>query len=435
MKEEVFNIYISTEIMLRAIKNKEPFSQCRKIMDDLFARNLSKGNKTCILRLIYWAINTFSDIEDYKLFFSYLKENGLNADVVHPDSTTSAYNYWLSKYYTGDEKIKETAIRNIELNRNSYLTDSNLHLMPLFLTEDERLIKIAIHVQCILDNSFNMYMMNYMHYFVLKKDVKITRLFLESCYPFRIDEIIETAVENPEIYYGFLAENFFEYLPAIFKSKKKLRTLDNLIPFLFKSKRFKLYITNDFPRIYNDLFIIKYLYNILGSSNFKSIIRYIPKIRFIMQSSIDDIDTFDQELTEYIRDRLDNTVYVDHCPEDYYYGDDDFTNLCELVSMFPDTQFYITYDLLRSYSENTNILFELLKKFRNRIIIDICDDVYTCLIKHNHKGIVTEAVNSSVINKFCYENAVIFAVENRATAAIDVLRKHYDEIMSKDDII
>ncbi|MBE6856816.1 MAG: hypothetical protein E7500_05230 [Ruminococcus sp.] len=400
---------------------KKPFEECKKRMDLLLSAELERSERNDCVNLISWASRTFYDIKTFSMFWEYLEKSAIPLTNLE----NSILLYWLSKYYTGDEELKKTATENL-IALNFSASCSAVYQLLIFYTGNKEIIKaFRIKNAKYFNNSL---FDDFMYTFITEKNTSMIKLLLSAGYEFDIDLVLEIAVKRPKLYSDYLAVDFLKELPPVFKIQNtKLRSVKDLIPFLFKSKTYNNYIVSDseFYSISRSLVFI-HLYRLLGKHYFKKISGYFPVMGLTIGFSIYELINADDEFIDILLSKTSETVILVDNGMLFLYS---IAELEALKKKLKGKRIEVTTDFLSRYNDADDII-KILDLFENRVISIFDDDnkYYQKIINLDNKRLMEKAVECGIVYYECYEEAIEYAVEQKKYNSLDVLNKKYAEL-------
>ncbi len=437
--KKVETFMLAREILL-AIKDKKALSEFSHKIDELYEKDKELNpvwvnNKSIIDRLIMWTAETFSDTDDYTDILKFLEEKGLSDESFKQERQIDRWFYWLSKYYTlpdDMEDMKEKAYcefkallidgffgENNGLNNHSPFLSYFLSILPVCLTDDKRLLN-EISEWWDSAQASEIYLCSC----ILDMKAGMLECAMNKKYKFRLHPMFELFFTLSEEYHEFIQENLISAVPVLFrKNKTTLRKKEELIPFLFRSKRTADLIGDDA----DSTDILNYLYTHLKKDVFNDIVEYIPEITQVHFASIPSVTAYDTDLKKVLGMKFSSRVVI-------YDNDDNSYDLgyrfCfpELKENFPDTSFVIGYTVLKNGKIYSGSLMDFMENLSVDDIEPDTDDLHTELVDINSSEIISHAVRLKIINQSNIEECIRYAVENRCTDALFRLNSEYKNL-------
>ncbi|MBQ3566399.1 MAG: hypothetical protein IJA12_04390 [Oscillospiraceae bacterium] len=431
---EKVKVFMLARDVLLAIKDKKALSEFSHKIDELFEKAdwftyFGHNCHSYVDMLILWAAETFSEADGYTEILNFLEQKGLSDKSFKQHLKTDEYLYLLSKYYTLPDDMDDVK-EHIYYELKNMLSDDHfnnfdwqgslmvdfLSILPMCLTDDKRLINDIYNwwhhtsgseiyaCSCILDK-------------------KTDALKCAKIDAFRFQAILELLLNLSEDYYEFIQENFISAVPVIFKKNKTtLRKKEELVPFLFKSKRTKSYISDD-----DDVYLVRHLYKLLKKEVFEEIFEYVPEITHIYIYYALNLAKYETDLKKALAHKLGKRVVIYNDNED---NSDISTRafIDNLNEEFPDTSFVIGYSVLKNEKTYPGSLIDFMEDLSVDDIVPDTDDLHTELVDINGSDIISHAVRLKIINQSNIEECIRYAVENRCTDALFRLNSEYKNL-------
>lgn len=416
----------NAEKLYFSLINKEPFEQLKnKITAYIDAED--KRHLSDMLKTIYYISMAVSDEKTFELLSEYIKEYGVN----HKFYDNSFEYYYLYKILLSE--TQDITIASDYFDTNTFGPPFLFPLSWIAAMENSSALKweffsVIVKESCIEPNLKSSIADEYLYYLVSKKRFEKIKEFCDAI-GIGMAATLNIAIEYPDIFYGYIKDNFFDKLPKYFKYDNKVRPVEKLIPFLFRSKEFSM----DIHPFNTDIFIcdiITYLYDVIGMEKIVKISEYIPKITTIELTEIKRALEKNDELIEFIINKMGDHITIT-CSEFFVHFRDSSCTI-KLFDRLPDSNLYINVLLLKHLIKwNDDLLNYLLNRgAETPLSIEEKITLIKELLPLDCEARTQTMIKIGIISPETWNEAVTCAVEHNALKVLNMLNLQYNDIMS-----
>lgn len=420
MNECIRRWEIAEELYLSLI-NKEPFEQLKnKITAHIDAENSSIQNT--ILKTIYYISMAVSDEDTFDKIYLYLKKYGIN----YMFFDNSVDHYRIYKFFSQNETDKDIAINN----KYGHLFPGTIPLTIIAAIKNSSVEELHSLMSHIYNNScINRYNIDeYIYYLAAKGNIELVTKICQAC-GIGMAAALNIAIGYPNLLYGCLKEKYFSKLPVWFRYGNKLRTIEEIIPFLFRSKRFFYELDYGNEMEYHN--IISYLHRTVGDEHMKKISKYLPKLKTI---SVSDMVCFMKKTDsspEYHETVLNNIGrQVTLTGRIYTYCGNNKSTVIKFYNNYLNSKVCIDYMLLHNILDNEPELINyfLDKGAELKITSEEKHSLIKSIIAQNNADAAKQLIKTDLLNSDTLDEAIKYAVHYSALKVLKLLNEQYSLI-------
>lgn len=424
---DVINRWKAADELYSALLDNEPYEQLKKKIAAHIAteKYLQERN---IMQKIYHISMAVSGEETFNNVYKCLREYGIDYNFFNNSSDC----YYAYKICSENEADRQAAF-NLER------TDLFIGLTPLVLVAAIRSSSVSdmtrllqpynnatLSGECEIDE--------YIYYLAATDQ---TETFLKICKATGISLVaaLNIAIGKPDLFYGYLKENYYDKLPPLFRYKNRLRTVEEIIPFLFRSKIFE----REYGFLWNSNYVdmVKFLFNNTDAGNIPKIIGYLPKVKSLSISDITHTDgrfLSSEELEiviNHIGRKLTITGYIDNDSIQMGFQTMRIEWFCDKLTK---CKIHIDPTLLYSIIKNDSELLDYFLSINADFTMDAKRQktIIERITESNDAEAVKGLIKARLISPDTLDIAINCAINKRLVNILDVLNQHYNDISPTD---
>lgn len=408
----------SAEELYLSLVNKEPFEQLKDKITAYINEEKKKSQKN-ILKAIYHMSMAVSDEDTFDKVYMYLKQYGINYEFF---DTTADY-YHVYKFLSHNESDKYIVFNH----QDNILFPFTIPLIIIDAVNNysvEELRTITHRVENKL-RTFCGDIDEYIYYLATKGKNELVIKICQAYGGIGLAAALNIAIGYPDLFYGSLQEKCFNNLHAVFRYRNRIRKIEEVIPFMFRSKGF-----NKYPYCTKTACIdnILLLHNTITNENMKKISGYIPKVRTM---SVSDMIYLMQkrnsrpEYLETVLDKIDRQITF--TGKIYTFYENAESTIIDFCDNYLNCKIYIDYTLLHNILDNEPKMLDcfLDKGAELKITSEERHSLIKFVINKNDVDAVKQLVKTDLLNSENWEEAIEYAVESNALKALNMLNEQF----------
>lgn len=430
MNESIIRRWEIAEELYFSLVDREPFEQLKEKIK-AYLNEEDGDNFPSMLRSVYYISMAVSDEDTFEMIFEYLNEYGIDQDFY---SNSFGY-YYL--YKTLRSEIGDINAASDHFDAGLFDSPFTFPLgwiaaMDKFTASEWRFFVNVTDSFCSRAKQRIPMRDEYLYYLVSKNRLEKIKEFCEAA-DIGMAAALNIAMDYPEVFYGYIKDNFARRLPCYFRHGKKVRTIGELIPYLFRTKKLLMDIKllmGIAP--YNagacTVYIISYLYDIIGMERLSKLSRYIPEIKTIELTEIVRLLRYDSELMEFVKSRTGDHITVKY--SEIFLSDRNCPCVMNFIEIFADTKVHMDFSLLSVLIQRNDDLTEQLLDKGAEVSLSGKEKLTLInkILPMDDEKYVQRMIRIGAISPETWNDAVSCAVENNALKAMNVLNIQYSNV-------
>lgn len=291
---------------LSDIRNGASFDTCRKSIEELEIYEMTKYKRSFTLIVIRCIAEEYASPDVFEKIADYFNILGFGKEFYYENSISYMfYTFFAAEKFS---EFKKKSVIDCYFSNRIFSQRDYIYLTLLFVEAgDKRFLANVMRIPCCGQAEA---MAASAFYCAVNRKWDILEFIFDN-YKVCADVLLLLAVNYCELFSSEITERFSDRLPSAFrKSDRSVKSVDELIRFLFRSKIYKKKI-GSMGRNANDLDVLMHIIDLLGDDGFDSIKNYIPEIKTVSLSGISCLMNSSQMLSVFRPDK--NGILINAC--------------------------------------------------------------------------------------------------------------------------